>query len=62
MTGRTAAYGRAAFVWAVKRGLLQSIRGFADRQEHRQARARALVMTKSAKFGARRGTPHRPMA
>jgi hypothetical protein len=43
MTGRTAAYGRAAFAWAVqaRRRAHQSVRGLAGQEGHCQARARA---------------------
>jgi hypothetical protein len=43
MTGRTAAYGRAAFAWAVKRGTVNvnPFAAYAYRQERREARARA---------------------
>ena len=60
ITGRTAAYGRAAFAWAVKRGAVQH-NPFADLPVAKNVTRRERVLTtkRLRRFGAPLATPQR---
>ena len=63
MTGRTAAYGRAAFAWAVKRGAVR-VNPFADLPVAKSIAKRERVLSdlRLPRFGAPPATPRRPTA